>query len=205
MVKSDSDSTSIKDLKGKKLAYATGSYAQHLLALLLDKEGLSLDDVESINLAGGDQPAALTNGEVDAIVIWEQFISQLTSSGQAKVLADGTGIKRGNMITYFVKDYAEQNPDVVKAYIRALNRANEVLKSDPDKAAKTVAGDFGVDEELMKKIIANFDYHTELTKEDIEEITKVKDFSLQSGIISNDVNIDEFINTKYLDEIAKEK
>lgn len=205
LVKSDSDITSIKDLKGKKVAYATGSYAQHLLALLLDKEGLSLDDVESINLAGGDQPAALTNGEVDAIVIWEQFISQLTSSGQAKVLADGTGIKRGNMITYFVKDYAEQNPDVVKAYIRALNRANEVLKSDPDKAAKTVAGDFGVEEELMKKIIANFDYHTELTKEDIDEITKVKDFSLQSGIISNDVNIDEFINTKYLDEIAKEK
>ena len=98
LVKSDSDFTSVADLKGKKVAYATGSYAQHLLAVLLDKEGLSLDDVESVNLGAGDQPSALSSGEVDAIVIWEQYISQLTSDGTAKVLSDGTGVKRGNMI-----------------------------------------------------------------------------------------------------------
>lgn len=204
LVKNDSDIQSVNELKGKKIAYATGSYAQHLLALLLDQEGLTLDDVESVNLGAGDQPVALANGEVDAIVIWEQYISQLTSKGEARVLADGTGIKKGNMITYFVKDYAKENPDAVKAYIRALNRANEVLVSDPDKAAEAVAGDFGVDKELMKQIIANFDYHTELTDDDVAEITKVKDFSLQSGIISNDVDMNAFINKTFLDEIATE-
>lgn len=205
LIKNDSTIKSIKELKGKKVAYAKGSYAQHLLALLLEQEGLTLDDVESINLGAGEQVSALANGDVDAIVIWEQFISKLTSEGEAKVLADGTGIKKGNMITYFVKDYANEHPDVVKAYIRALNRANEVLKSDPDKAAEAVAADFGVDTELMKKIIANFDYHTELTEDDIAEITKVKDFSLKSGIIQSDVNIDQFINTSYLDDIKNEK
>lgn len=108
LVKTDSEIQSVAELKGKKVAYATGSYAQHLLALLLDQEGLSLDDVESINLGGGDQPAALANGEVDAIVIWEQFISKLVTSGEAKVLADGTGIKKGNMVNYFVKDYLQE-------------------------------------------------------------------------------------------------
>jgi sulfonate transport system substrate-binding protein len=201
LVKPDSPIQSVADLKGKKVAYATGSYAQHLLALLLSNEGLTLDDVESINLGAGDQPAALTSGEVDAIVIWEQYISKLTSENQARVLADGTGIKKGNMITYFVSDYAEANPDVVKAYIKALNRANEILATDPDKAAETVAENFGVDTELMKKIIPNFTYTTDLTDDDIAEITKVKDFSLEAGIINNDVNIDEFINTDYLKEI----
>ncbi len=201
LVKADSDLSGVSDLKGKKVAYATGSYAQHLLAVLLDKEGLSLDDVESINLGAGDQPAALANGDVDAIVIWEQYISQLTSDGTAKVLADGTGVKRGNMITYFVTDYADQNPEVVKAWIRALNRGNELLQTNPDEAAEAVAADFGVDAELMKKIIQNFTYSTELTDDDIKEITAVKDFSLEAGIISEDVNIDEFINTKYLEEV----
>ena len=203
LVKSDSEISSVAELKGKKVAYATGSYAQHLLAVLLDKEGLKLEDVESINLGAGDQPAALASGEVDAIVIWEQYISQLTSDGTAKVLADGTGVKRGNMITYILSDYADQNPEVVKAWIRALNRGNELLKNDPDKAAEAVAEDFGVTPELMRKIIDNFTYSTELTPDDIAEITAVKDFSLEAGIISEDVDISTFINTEYLDDLDK--
>lgn len=203
LVKSDSEISSVAELKGKKVAYATGSYAQHLLAVLLDKEGLKLEDVESINLGAGDQPAALASGEVDAIVIWEQYISQLTSDGTAKVLADGTGVKRGNMITYILSDYADQNPEVVKAWIRALNRGNELLKNDPDKAAEAVAEDFGVTPELMRKIIDNFTFSTELTPDDIAEITAVKDFSLEAGIISEDVDISTFINTEYLDDLDK--
>lgn len=203
LVKPDSDIKSVAELKGKKVAYATGSYAQHLLALLLSQENLKLDDVKSVNLSAGDQVSALNAGEVDAIVIWEQYISQLTENNQAKVLADGTGIKRGNMVTYAVTDYAEKNPKVIEAYIKALNRANETIKSDPEKAAEAVAKDFSVDKDLMLKIIDNFEYSTELTDDDIKEITKVKDFSLQSGIINKDVDMDKFINKTYLDAVNK--
>ncbi|MBQ8962088.1 MAG: aliphatic sulfonate ABC transporter substrate-binding protein [Ruminococcus sp.] len=198
LVQADSDIKSVAELKGKKVAYATGSYAQHLLALLLSNEGLSLDDVETINLGAGDSPAALAAGEVDAIVIWEQFISKLTTDGTAKVLADGTGVKKGNMITYFVSDYANAHPDVVKAYINALNRANEYIEKDPEAAAELVAADFNIDKELMSQIIPKFTYKTSLDTDDIAEITKVKDFSLEAGIISNDVDMDSFINTSYL-------
>lgn len=201
LAKADSPIKSVADLKGKKVAYATGSYAQHLLALLLSKEGLTLNDVQSVNLGAGDQPAALASGEVDAIVIWEQYISQLTSDGTAKVIADGTGVKRGNMVTYAVSDYANKNPKVIEAYIKALNRADEVIKNEPEKAAEAVAEDFGVNKELMLKIIPNFTFSTEFTEEDIAEIKNVKDFSLESGIISKDVDIDSFINKKYLDAI----
>ena len=201
LAKADSPIKSVADLKGKKVAYATGSYAQHLLALLLSKEGLTLNDVQSVNLGAGDQPAALASGEVDAIVIWEQYISQLTSDGTAKVIADGTGVKRGNMVTYAVSDYANKNPKVIEAYIKALNRADEVIKNEPEKAAEAVAEDFGVNKELMLKIIPNFTFSTEFTEDDIAEIKNVKDFSLESGIISKDVDIDSFINKKYLDAI----
>lgn len=201
LVPQDSDISSVADLKGKKIAYATGSYAQHLLALLLDKEGLTLDDVESVNLGAADQPAALATGEVDAIVIWEQYISKLTSEGSAKVLADGTGVKKGNMINYFVTDYAEAHPLVVEAYLKALNRADELIASDPETAAEAIADDFGVDKDLMVQILGNFTFTTMLEDDDIAEITAVKDFSLEAGIIQNDFDIDSFINTTYLDAL----
>lgn len=201
LISPDSDISSVADLEGKTIGYATGSYAQHLLALLLENEGLTLDDVQSINLAAGDQPAALANGEVDAIVIWEQYISQLTSEGTAKVLADGTGIKKGNMVTYFVSDFAEAHPEIVEAYIKALNRANEDLASDPKGCAADVAEDFSVTPELMEQIIEKFTFKTALDEDDINEITAVKDFSLNAGIIQNDVDMNSFINTEYVDAV----
>lgn len=204
LVPTDSEITSVAELEGKKVAYATGSYAQHLLALLLDQEGLTLDDVESINLSAGDQVAALSSGEVDAIVIWEQYISLLTTEGTAKVLADGTGIKRGNMVTYAVTSYAEEHPEVIEAYIRALDRADEYIEEDPSAAAEVIAEDFGVDAELMETILGNFTFTTELTQDDIDEIEAVKDFSLEAGIITNDIDFDSFINTEYLEAVAAE-
>lgn len=201
LVPTDSTLTSVADLKGKTVGYATGSYAQHLLALLLENEGLTLDDVQSVNLSAGDQLPALANGEVDAIVIWEQYISQLTSEGTAKVLADGTGVKKGNMVTYFVSDFAEAHPEIVEAYIKALNRANEDLANDPAGCAADVAEHFGVTPELMEQIIQKFTFKTALDADDIQEITAVKDFSLEAGIIQNDIDISSFINTEYVDAV----
>ncbi len=205
LVGKDSPIQSVADLKGKKVAYAQGSYAQHLLALLLDKQGLTLDDIQTVNLGAAEQVTALTTGEVDAIVIWEQYITKMTNDNTARVLADGTGIKRGNMVNYFVTEYAEKHPLVVLAYIKALNRADDVIKNDPDKAAEAVYKDFGVSKEEMLQILKNFTFTTDLTDDDIKEITAVKDFSLKSKIIQNDVDMNKFINTKYLDALKKQQ
>lgn len=40
------------------------------------------------------------------------------------------------MVTYAVSDYANKNPKVIEAYIKALNRADEVIKNEPEKAAE---------------------------------------------------------------------
>lgn len=203
LVPTDSSIQSVADLKGKKVAYAKGSYAQHLLALLLEKQGLTLDDVQTVNLNAAEQVTALSTHEVDAIVIWEQYITKLTSTGQAKILADGTGIKRGNMINYFVTAYADKHPLVVLAYLRALNRANEFIKQHPDQAAEATYKNFNVSKEEMTKILKNLTFTTALTEEDVQAITDVKDFSQKVGIIQDDVNMKEFIDQRYLDALQK--
>ncbi len=58
-----SEVKSIADLKGKKIATQVGSSGHHFVSLLLDREGLSLEDVELVNLSGPDQLAALENGK----------------------------------------------------------------------------------------------------------------------------------------------
>ena len=201
LVSPNSDIKSIRDLKGKKVAYIVGSYNQHLLAKLLNQEGFSLDDIETVNLPNADHATVLGNGDVDATVTCEPFISKFTSEGNAKVLADGTGIKKSNMVNYFVKSYADEHPLVVEAYNRALDRANEYIAENPKEAAELTADNFGVNAELNEKVMGNLVFTTDLTQEDINEIESVKAFSLEYGIIQNDFDINDFINTEYLEAV----
>ncbi|MDR0881448.1 MAG: aliphatic sulfonate ABC transporter substrate-binding protein [Candidatus Adiutrix sp.] len=197
LVPKDSPITAVAQLKGKKIALVVGSYAQHLLILLLEKAGLTVDDIELVNLPSSDQPGALTGGQVDAIVVWEQYISQLESSGLARVVADGTGLKKGNMVTYAVEEYAQKHPLVIEAYIKAGRRASDFIAAKPKEAAKAIAENFGVTPELMGKILEKFNFNPELTAADIAEITKVKDYLLKEKVIQNDIDMGEFINTSY--------
>lgn len=205
LVAADSNITNPSQLKGKKVAYVKGSYAQHLLALVLKNAGLTFDDIESVNLAAGDMPVALEGKQIDAAVLWEQFVSKLTTEGRAKVLVDGTGIKRGNMITYATRKFVENNPQVIEAYIKACERASEYIKTNPKEAAEAIADDFGVTPELIINIFNNLTFTQALTEDDIKEFKTVEKYILDQGIISNEVNIDEFVNTKLLEESGIKK
>lgn len=202
LVGTDSDIKNPSQLKGKKVAYVKGSYAQHLLALVLKNAGLTFNDIESVNLAAGDMPPALEGKQIDAAVLWEQFVSKLISEGRAKVLIDGTGIKKGNMVTYSTKEFAEKNPQVIEAYIKACQRGSEYIKTNPKEAADAVAENFGITSDLMLEIFKNLTFTQELTDNDIEEIKTVEKYILDEGIISNEVNIDEFVDTKFLKDVG---
>jgi sulfonate transport system substrate-binding protein len=189
--------TKVEELKGKTVALVVGSYAQHLLVLLLEKAGLTINDIELVNIPASEQPATLASGQVDAIVIWEQYISQLEASGVAKVIADGAGVKRGNMVTYAVTSYAEKHPLVIQAYIKASQRASDYIAGNPKAAAAAIAKNFGVSNEVMERILKKYSFNPELTAADIAEITKVKDYLKSVGLIKNDVDMSEFINPSY--------
>lgn len=200
IVGKDSDITDPSQLKGKKIAYVKGSYAQHLLSLILEKEGVTFNDIESVNLAAGDIGAALDGKQIDGAVIWEQFISKLTSEGRARVLIDGTGIKRGNMVTYSTRKFEEEHPEAIEAYIKACQRGSDYIKTNPKEAADAIADKFGVSPELLVKIFNNLTFTQALTDDDIKEIKKVEQYTFKEGIIPSEVNIDELINTKLLED-----
>jgi len=197
LVRKDSDITDIRQLKGRKVAYATGSYAQHLLALVLDKAGLTFSDIQSVNLGAADSTSALETGEVDAVVIWEQYITRMTEEGTARILIDGTGLKRSNMVLYAVTEYGLKNPQAIIALIRGMERGSRYIQERPEEAARILAPMYSVTEEMMTKILQHFNFTPALTQEDVDEILREADYAWVSGIIRNPVGA-ELIDFVYL-------
>ena len=75
---------SVKDMKGKKVAVEEG-FVSHLLVLTaLEANGMSEDDIETVNTPNGETPQVLESGAVDAISAWQP------SSGQALKAVDGS-------------------------------------------------------------------------------------------------------------------
>ncbi len=67
MVMADSGITRMKDLAGKKVGYSIGGFESLLLDTMLKQDGLSADDVETVNVNFSITPSLLTR-KVDAVI-----------------------------------------------------------------------------------------------------------------------------------------
>ncbi len=85
---------SVKDLRGKKVAFAKGSGAHHLLVAALRHEGLTMSDIRAVHLTPNDAQPAFTNGDVDAWAIWDPYAANNLRHG-ARKLVDGQGYIHG--------------------------------------------------------------------------------------------------------------
>ncbi|KAF1023669.1 MAG: putative aliphatic sulfonates-binding protein [Paracidovorax wautersii] len=139
LVRADSPYRRVAELRGKKVATLRGGNVHELLVLILAEAGLKLSDVEFVNLSLQDMGTALLKGDVEAALAWDPLFTRLESEGKARILRDGQGLKNNlNPIiasTALLKD----RPAVAKAYLRAVARGAEALRTRPEDVAKTLA------------------------------------------------------------------
>jgi NitT/TauT family transport system substrate-binding protein len=125
----------VKQLKGQKVAVSNGSTSQWMLAYVLSKNGMSLDDVNQIDMTAGDAGAAFAAGKVPVAVTWQPWLDRANSNPKGHVLVD---TKKYNSIIVdevaFASSYVKEHPAQVKQFIAAYSDALKLLKSNPAKA-----------------------------------------------------------------------
>jgi sulfonate transport system substrate-binding protein len=181
-----------RDLRGKKVSVVKGSYAHHLLVLVLQKGGLTINDIQLINLSQADTATAIANGNVDAAAIWEPLITTLESKGLVRVLADGTGIKQGVLVIVAAQDFLNKHRDQARAILRAYQRGATFIRSNPKEAARLISGDVNLPPDLLLKVFAKFNYAPAIHANDIQELKESEAFMRSAGLIKAPVDIDRF-------------
>ena len=66
-------SRSLADLKGKKVAFKRGSSSHNFAVKALRTVGLTLGDVDALDLGPPDAAPAFANNQIDAWVIWDPY------------------------------------------------------------------------------------------------------------------------------------
>jgi sulfonate transport system substrate-binding protein len=153
LVPKGSPISSIKQLKGKKIAVAQGSSADYHLLTVLEKAGLSVHDVTLEYLQPAQALAALSSGSVDAWDVWAPFVEQAVAQYHARVLVDGNGY--GSNFSYAVAaNSAIKDPTKAKEirqYLTTLDEAHRWANQHSSAWAATWAKATGLPQSVMLK------------------------------------------------------
>jgi len=147
VVKSNSGIKSIADLKGKTIATPFASTAHYSLLAALQDAGLSDKDVKVIDSEPDAIYAAWQQGSIDGAYIWNPNLAKLVSSGGTVLITSEDLAKKGKTtydLAVVTNAFATKYPAAVQKWIDQQNVAVKQIKSDPDKAAASVAAELNI-------------------------------------------------------------
>lgn len=168
IVPQDSTATSLKDLKGKRIALPQGSSAHGLVLNALKAEGMTPKDVEIVYLDPKAGAAAFDSGKVDAWSIWNPQ-GQFAIDKGAKVLVPGVPPIDDTNLYYVGSDKSLDDPIRRAALTDVLTRLAEAYaygNSNPEKHAKAVSRDSGIPLEQARSAIAGMRYRLQYVSDE---------------------------------------
>jgi len=154
VVLADSPIKSIADLKGRKVGFSVGGFEDALLGAMLDKHGLTLDDVELINVNFSLSPS-LMSGQVDAVIgAYRNFeLNQMDLEGRPgrAFYLEEEGVPAYDELIVVAKRENASDPRI-SAFIDALEAATQYMINHPDAAWELfIKGRKDLDDELNRR------------------------------------------------------
>ncbi|HBH3650805.1 TPA: NrtA/SsuA/CpmA family ABC transporter substrate-binding protein [Clostridioides difficile] len=183
---------SAADLVDKKVAGPKGTILHQVLISALDKEGLSMDDVEFVNMGIPEASAALSDGSVDAALIAGPAALKAMKSG-SKLVANGEGLVDGIIVTAVSTDFAEKHPEIVERFMKVEKETLEYVNNNFDEAMEKVAKEVDLSLEETKELYAWYDFSLDITDKDISSLEDTQDFLIKNKLQEKKVNIKELI------------
>ena len=186
LVGKDSPIQSVQDLKGKKIAFQKASIGHYLAVKAFEKEGLTINDFESVFLPPADASAAFSQGKVDGWFIWDPFITRTELNGVGRVLLDGEKLRDTRNYYTTTRKFYEGNKDAIKLFFEELEKADAWVKANPKEVSTLLAGVTKIEPNILEKMHSKYEYGLRpITEDIIKEQEKVADFWFRLKLIPN--------------------
>lgn len=144
VVAKDSTISTIADLKGKKIAFAKGTNVHFLFFKVLERAGLTEQDLQIVYLPPDQGRKAFENSTIDAWAIWDPFLAAVQQELDAKVLVDGQGLVPGYQFYLARRAYLEQNPLIIEIILDEIRRIDVGIRQNSSVVAKFLAPRIGL-------------------------------------------------------------
>ncbi|MCP2259491.1 NitT/TauT family transport system substrate-binding protein [Streptoalloteichus tenebrarius] len=182
-----------KQLAGKTVAVNTRNNVNELtLRSVLEANDVKSDQVKFTEMGFPDMPAALANKSVDAASVIEPYATQAQrKTGAAVVMDSMTGPTAELPIAGYVSSakFAQENPKTVKAFQRALKKAQAEAQADRKKVEAQLVEQLKMEEDDAKLV----NLGTYPTTLEASRLQRVADLMKNYGVLTEPLDVKPLI------------
>ncbi|ASU84755.1 nitrate ABC transporter substrate-binding protein [Nocardiopsis gilva YIM 90087] len=182
--------TSAKDLAGKKVAVNTlKNIGDTTVRNSVRKDGGNPDDIEFVEMAFPDMPAAVEKKQVDAAWVVEPFLTMALDDGATEVASNFVDTHESlSVAVYFTSEkFLSENPEVAKSFTTAMSESQSYAQSHPEEVRRILTTYTKMDQNLIEEIrLPNYP-----SQKDTESAKVLGDLMQKDGLIENEPKLDE--------------
>jgi NitT/TauT family transport system substrate-binding protein len=189
----------VSDLKGKMIGIPRGTILEFYLGRLLDLHGMSIRNVNLINLPPGQAADAIANGSVDGVVTWEPYVSQIQkqhANGIVNWSAQSGQAVYGVLVCR--NEWIKEHQDLVRKVLNSLAESEGYIVQHPDKAKAILQRRYHYSDEYMARVWPENQFSLSL---DQSLVTAMEDEGrwMMANNMTNESNVPDLRNYIYED------
>jgi NitT/TauT family transport system substrate-binding protein len=206
VVQRDSTAHTLADLVGKKASTSLGSAGDGMFSTALQHNGIDKNSVHIVNQDPSVGASAIEGQQVDALAQFVPWPQLVIYRNQGRLLYDGGDNEVPTFHGVVVRrQFADSQPEVMAAFMRAMKATTEYMTANPLKAALRVSELTGIEPEVVYLYngpngLVTFDMT--LKGQFVGAFRKIKDFLVPRGSVKPDFDIASFVNDSYLRQLS---
>jgi aliphatic sulfonates family ABC transporter substrate-binding protein len=203
IVRADSPIQALQQLKGKKVAYLAGTVRHASLVKALKSVGLTVDDIQSLQLDARSSGPALLRGDIDALVEGEGSVWHLLQQKAVRVLVDAR--QHPEWATPSVisanGDFARRHPDLVQRFLKVDAECAAWADAHPEETIRALAARTGQSQEFLRAYYPDrrFFATPAITAEAVQALKDEEAFMRSTGLMQGSINYNTWVDRRHID------
>lgn len=189
--------TTLDELKGQNIGISEGTIIEYTTDRLLQAEGFSDDDISTVAVPRlPDRLALLNSGELPAANLIDPLADLAIQNGAVVVIDDSSHPEYGNSVITFRNEVVEANPEAIRGFLAALEKAVENLNSNKEQYSNLLSERQLVPEPLLGTyVIPDFPAASVPLRSQFEDVL---DWAKSKGYIDTELEYGDSIDDSFL-------